>query len=61
MPAFEPNGLVALKMRGIPFRVRVPEIEQFFTRYAFVKDSVKIGIQKDGRPNGFATLLFESE
>ena len=48
-------------MRGLPWRVEVEEIEQFFDRYAYVRESVKIGELSDGRKTGQATVLFENE
>lgn len=46
------GDMVALKMRGLPWRVEVEEIEQFFSRYAYVRDSIKIGELSDGRKTG---------
>jgi RNA recognition motif-containing protein len=57
----KPTDNVALKIRGLPWRVEVEEIEQFFSRYAYVRDSIKIGELADGRKTGQATLLFENE
>jgi len=48
-------------MRGLPWRVEVEEIEQFFSRYSFIRDSVRIGTLADGRKTGQAALLFENE
>ena len=39
-----PSDMVALKMRGLPWRVEVEEIEQFFSRYAYVRDSIHLGV-----------------
>lgn len=50
--------MVALKMRGLPWRVEPDEIEQFFSRYAFIRDSVRIGELADGRKTGQAAVLF---
>ena len=52
--------MVALKMRGLPWRVEVEEIEQFFSRYAYVRDSIHLGVLSDGRKTGQAALLFEN-
>jgi len=43
---------VALKMRGLPWRVELEEIEQFFSRYAFIRDSIRFGQLADGRKTG---------
>jgi len=48
-------------MRGLPWRVEVDEIEQFFSRYAYIRDSIQIGELSDGRKTGQATLLFENQ
>mmetsp|Transcript_42306 Transcript_42306/g.55749 ORF Transcript_42306/g.55749 Transcript_42306/m.55749 type:complete len:249 (+) Transcript_42306:469-1215(+) len=57
---FSGTDMVALKMRGLPWRVEVEEIEQFFSRYAYIRDSVRIGELADGRKTGQATVLFET-
>ena len=56
-----PTDMVALKMRGLPWRVEVEEIEQFFSRYAYVRDSIHLGVLSDGRKTGQAALLFENQ
>ena len=45
-------------MRGLPWRVEVEEIEQFFSRYAYVRESIQLGVLQDGRKSGQAALLF---
>lgn len=52
--------MVALKMRGLPWRVEVDEIEQFFSRYAYIRESIRVGELTDGRKTGQAALLFEN-
>lgn len=47
-------------MRGLPWRVELDEIEMFFSRYAYVRDSIRIGELTDGRKTGQAALLFEN-
>lgn len=54
------SDMVALKMRGLPWRVEVEEIEQFFSRYAYIRDSVRLGELADGRKTGQAAVLFEN-
>lgn len=54
------TDMVALKMRGLPWRVEVDEIEQFFSRYAYIRDSVRLGELSDGRKTGQAAVLFEN-
>ena len=48
-------------MRGLPWRVEVEEIEQFFSNYAYIRESVRIGELADGRKTGQAAILFENE
>lgn len=48
-------------MRGLPWRVEVDEIEQFFSRYSYIRESVRIGQLEDGRKTGQAALLFLNE
>jgi len=50
--SFTGSDMVALKMRGLPWRVEIQEIEQFFSRYAYIRDSVRIGELADGRKTG---------
>ena len=47
-------------MRGLPWRVEVEEIEQFFSRYALIRSSVRLGTLSDGRKTGQAAVLFEN-
>ena len=54
------TDMVALKMRGLPWRVEVDEIEQFFSRYAYIRESIRVGALTDGRKTGQAALLFEN-
>lgn len=53
--------MVAVKMRGLPWRVETEEIEEFFKDYAWVRDSVRIGELEGGRRTGMAAVLFENE
>lgn len=52
---------MALKLRGVPYRASEAEVEEFFADYKLVAGSVKFGVAEDGRKNGFAAALFESE
>ena len=53
--------MVAVKLRGLPWRVETEEIEEFFKDYAWVRDSVRIGELEGGRRTGMAAVLFENE
>ena len=57
----EREDRVGVRMRGLPWRVEVEEIEQFFSKYSWVRDSIKIGELEGGRRTGFASVLFETE
>ena len=59
--SFGDSDQVALKMRGVPFRASEAEVEEFFSDYKLVPGSIKFGVADDGRKNGFAAALFESE
>jgi len=48
-------------MRGLPWKVTEEEIEEFFAKFAYVRESIKIGELEDGRKTGHATVLFETE
>jgi RNA recognition motif-containing protein len=52
---------VALKLQGVPYRATEEECEEFFQDYKLVAGSIKFGLQEDGRKNGYAAALFESE
>lgn len=55
------NDLVAIKIRGLPYRVKTEQIEKFFGDLKFVRDSILIGELEGGRRTGLGCLLFESE
>lgn len=49
-----------MKIRGLPYQVRYSEINDFFRQFRYVEKSAILGIGRDGRKNGFGSLLFES-
>lgn len=53
--------MVAVRMKGLPFRVQMDEIEEFFADYEFIKDSIILGENDDGRRNGFGAVLFKNK
>lgn len=57
---FTPAALVAVKLRGLPWRVETSQIEEFFEGFAWVRDSIKIGELEGGRRTGQASVLFET-
>ena len=51
-----------MKLRGLPFQTKAPDIISFFTGFNLFEKSVLLGRNvNDGRPNGFGALLFKSE
>lgn len=55
------NDYIGLKMRGLPFNIRKDDINQFFSNFNYVKDSVKVGRTGEGLLTGEAAILFNSE
>ncbi|XP_030464028.1 uncharacterized protein LOC115683615 [Syzygium oleosum] len=49
-----------LKMRGLPFSVKKPEIIEFFKEYEVVKDRIHIACRPDGKATGEAFVEFTS-
>jgi len=59
---FNDDDLVAVKIKGLPFKVRFYEISDFFADYNFIDKSVVLGVNKgDGRKNGFGAIPFDSQ
>ena len=52
---------IAVKIRGLPYKVRFEEVSDFFRDYSYVEKSVILGTNPDGRKNGFGAILFENE
>ena len=61
MPRFIPTDLVAVKLRGLPYRVNLDSINAFFMNYEAIPNSFVFGYTKCGRKDGFGCLLFEDE
>lgn len=57
----EPDDQVAVKIRGLPYQVRYEEISDFFSNYQYIEKSVILGLNNEGRKNGFGAILFENE
>ena len=51
---------VALKVRGAPWQTTHEDIYDFFRDFKAIEKSAVLGKGKDGRNNGFASILFES-
>lgn len=58
---FDNDDRVAVKIRGLPYQVRYDEISNFFGEFRYVEKSVVLGLNSDGRKNGFGAILFETE
>jgi len=58
---FEPEDKVAVKIRGLPYQTRYEEVADFFQDYKFIQRSVILGLNNEGRKNGFGSILFENQ
>ena len=56
-----PDDQVAVKIRGLPYQTRYEEISDFFGDYQYIERSVILGLNNEGRKNGFGAILFENE
>jgi len=50
-----------VKIRGLPYNIRYEEISDFFKGYGYLNQSVVLGLNYEGRKNGFGAILFETE
>lgn len=53
--------MVSSKFRGLPWKVTMEEVAEFFQKHKVVEGSIVLGQGEDGRRNGWGTCLFESE
>jgi len=53
--------MVAVKIRGLDYNVSYNEIKSFFNGYNYVDNSVILGKGRDGRNNGFGSILMKTE
>lgn len=53
--------MVGVKIRGLPFKATLDHINAFFANHEAVEGSFMFGYNKEGRKDGFGTLLFEDE
>lgn len=53
--------MVGLKCLGTPWRVTKEDVEEFVKDHKFHAGSVVLGIGEDGRKNGMACVLMDSE
>lgn len=53
--------MLGLKMRGLPFSIKIQDIKAFFKDYNVLNGSIKIGETVDKVKTGEAALLFADE
>lgn len=51
---------VAVKIRGMPYSTRYDEIAEFFKDYQYIEKSAILGVDSQGRKNGFAAILLDN-
>jgi RNA recognition motif-containing protein len=54
------EDLVAVKIRGLDYGVTYNEIKSFFNGFNYVDNSVILGKGRDGRNNGFGSILMKT-
>lgn len=59
--SFADEDQVAVKIRGLPYQVRFDEISAKFKDTNYVSKSVVLGVNPDGRKNGFGAILFNNQ
>ena len=50
-----------VKIRGLPYNIRYEDISDFFGDFKVVHQSVVLGLNQEGRKNGFGAILFEND
>ena len=55
------SKLIALKMRGLPYRVQLEDVQRFFDGYKYDPKSILLGEDMHGRKTGYAAVLFQDE
>jgi len=58
---FTQDDRVAVKIRGLPYQTRYEEVADFFGDFKYIERSVILGLNNEGRKNGFGAILFETE
>lgn len=53
------NEKVALRIKGLPWRVEKEQVSEFFQDFKIIENSVVLGVGADGRKNGQGTILFD--
>ena len=57
---FSDEDRVAVKLKGLPFAVRLDEISSFFKDHGLIDKSIVLGQDPNGKKNGFGAILFET-
>lgn len=58
---YNDDEMVAVKIRGLDYGVTYQEIKSFFNGYNYVDNSVILGKGRDGRNNGFGSILMKTQ
>ena len=58
---FDADQMVAVKIRGMPYQTRYEEVADFFKGFNYIEQSVTLGLNNEGRKNGFGAMLFKTE
>lgn len=58
--AAEYEQISAIRMRGLPFKATDDEIENFFTGYNIIPNSIKYKLDENGRKSGQACIMFNT-
>lgn len=60
MPIVKDKDRVAVKIKGMPYSTRYDEIAEFFKAYQYIEKSAILGVDSQGRKNGFGAILFDN-
>ena len=58
---FNAEEQVAVKIRGMPYQTRYEEVADFFKGHNYIEQSCVLGLNQEGRKNGFGAMLFKTE
>ena len=53
--------MCAVKIKGLEYNVDYNDIKNFFKGCGYVNNSVQLGLNREGRNNGFGAILFNKE
>jgi RNA recognition motif-containing protein len=52
--------MVAVKIKGLEYGVNYNEIKNFFNGFGYINNSVQLGLNREGRNNGFGAILMDN-